>query len=302
MYTFKTPVQIKEGEAVVAFKTDQQDGLIFSIHGDKPNCHLSLILDNGSLKVAYNFDTSSSLLKFLDAETVSSKYRFDDGKLYSVRIVHNGKKVTIQLLGGKSTVNVKNLLPGDELLTGVKISIGSVKPPLSPQSGLPNNFVGCMSSFKYSYLPNMAEKPVLVDVFSLFGDGSKDVGGDGKFGPCGKSLPTPPPLPRLVGRPTSTTKYVRPMPSIVADTRSYALLIILIACVIAVLLIIVMVILCKHINRNLGAYRTNEDKRPLSGNTETSFSTQGDSEDGGHGTETESGSGKRGKKKPEVYV
>ena len=301
MYTFETPVLVNEGVAVVAFKTDQQDSLIFSIHGDKPNCHLSLVLMNGNLKVAFNFDTSSSSSKFLDVETFSSKYRFDDGKLHSVRIFHSGKKVTAQLLDGKSTLNTKNLESRDELLTGVKISIASVKAPLSPQTSLPNSFLGCMSSFKYRYLPHMAGKPVHIDIFSLFGEGSKDVGGDAKFGACSKPLPTPPPLPRLIGRPSPTTRYIRPAPQITKVTRDYSMFIILVACVIGLFLLLVIVILCRHINRNLGAYKTNEDRRPLSTGMEASPSAQADAEDG-RGPDTDAESEKRSSKKAEVYV
>jgi len=76
-------------------------------------------------------------------------------------------------------------------------------------------------------------------------------------------------------------------------------LIILLACVIVLFLLIVLVILCKYINRNLGAYKTNEDKRPLSRDTETAFSTPAGSD---NGTEAHSGSGNGGRKKPEVYV
>lgn len=298
MFTFKAPLQIKEGEAIVAFKTDHQNALIFSIHGDKLNCHLSLVLINGNLRVVFNFDTSSTSMKFFDVQPALQKSRFDDGKLHIVRVTHNGKKVAMHLLGEMSTMVIKNLEAGDDLLTGVKISIGSVKPPLSPQSGVPNSFIGCMSSFKYKYLPNMAQKPIILDIFALYGTGSKDVGGDGKIGPCSKSLPTPPPLPILIGRPTSTTRPVRPMQRMTV-VRDYSLLIILLACVIVLFLLIVLVILCKYINRNLGAYKTNEDKRPLSRDTETAFSTPAGSD---NGTEAHSGSGNGGRKKPEVYV
>lgn len=301
MYTFKTPVQIKKGEVVVAFKTDSKNGLIFSIHGDKQNCHLSLVIVKGSLKVAYNFKTSSVSSKFLDVETASRKYRFDDGKLYSLRISHNKKKVTVQMLDGKSEETFQALESGEELLTGVKISIASVKPPLSPQASLPNSFAGCMSSFKYKYLPNMKKKPVFIDLFALFSSGSPDVGGKGSLGPCGKSLPTPPPLPFLMGRPTTPTKYDKtPARRSTKSRLDYSIIIIAVACGVALLLLIIIVIFCKHINRNLGAYRTHEDKRPVFGHTETSFSPQQDSADGKEASEGPSKS--KGTKKPEVFV
>ena len=302
MYTFPTPVRIKEGEVVVAFKTTQADGLIFSIYGDKPNCHLSLVIMSGVLKVAYNFNTSSSSSKFLGVETASMKYKFDDGKVYSLKITHNDKKITVQMLDGRSAETVKNMDSDYELLTGVKISIASVKLPLSPQIGLPNNFVGCMSAFKYKYLPNMAKTAVLLDIFGLFGTGSKDVNGNGQLGPCSKSLPTPPPLPRLIGRPTTTTKHVRPAPRMVEITRDYSPIIIGAACAVAVLMLVIIVVLCKHINRSIGAYRTHEDKRPINGHAETSFSPQADSEDGMSATEADRQSKNKYQKKPEVFV
>lgn len=301
MYTFRKPEEIKEGFIVVAFKTIEEDGLIFSIHGDKPNRHLSLVMIKGSLKVAYNFQTASVTSKFIDVETASRKYRFDDGKLYSVKISHNAKRVSVQMLDGRSPEVVKTLDSTNDLLTGVKISIGSVRSPLSTQPGLPNDFIGCMSSFKYKFLPNMAEKQVLVDVFALFGTGSKDVGGKGELSPCGKSLPTPPPLPVLIGRPMVTTKYVKPVPRLEKTTGvDYSWLIVGIACAMAVILMVVILILCKHINRNLGAYRTYEDKRPLCGQNETSFAARagtaaGENNDDGLLEE-------KPRKKPEVFV
>ncbi len=178
--------------------------------------------------------------------------------------------------------------------------------PLIPLQGIPNYFNGCISAFKYNYFHNTVEKPVLLDVLALYGEGKQTVSGNGKPGKCGKPLPTPPPLPVLLNRPTKSPDRVVPIPgasSIMDDDMS--VIIIAVACALALLLIIVIILFCRHINRNLGAYKTHEDKRPLSTEHETTFMPPPDSRDGRGSTEptdsTDRGDAKPGKKQ-EWYV
>eukprot|EP00795_Rhopilema_esculentum_P014487 gene14487-5549_t len=302
MYTFVKPVQIMEGEAVLAFKTTSSDALLFSIHGDKPNCHLSLVLKDGSLEVSFNFDTTSSSSKVIKVHSTTEKGRFDDGKIHNVRVFHNAKKVTVEVLDRISEKRKEVASTNGDLLDGVKISIGRIKPPLPSTLGSVKTFIGCMSAFKYRYLANMASKPVLVDVFALYGKMDPSIGGSAFPGACGKALPTPKPLPYLFGRPTQSTATLRPFPRFYKVERDLSPIIIGVACGFAFLLLVILILFCKHINRNIGAYKTNEDRRPLSTDAETTFTPPPDSMDGPNGQDNAAKSSAKGTKKQEYYV
>ena len=174
-------------------------------------------------------------------------------------------------------------------------------PPLAPPDGVPNSYSGCISAFKYIYVPNLSTEPVKLDVFAKYIEGSKAVAGKVNSGPCGLPLPTPDPLPALLGRPTKSPDRVVPMPrSNPVAVGDMSPIIIATACCLAILLIVVLVLFCRHINRNLGAYKTYEDRKPLTANNkETSFSPAPESTDGGSPSvadssdKTDGGSGKK---------
>eukprot|EP00794_Sanderia_malayensis_P003730 gene3730-4252_t len=281
MYVFDKPVSVKEGRIMTAFKTDGQNGLIFSLRGDNQNCHITLVIQSGELKLLYNFDKASSAHETMQVAKLSGRTTFSDGKLYSLRIVHNEKRISFQLLDGKSKAQEQDIKSHNTILTAVKLSIASMAMPLLPQRGLPNSFNGCVSAFKYNYFSNMAAKPVSLDVLALYSEGKSSVTGKGTPGKCGKPLPTPPPLSDLLYRPTTTTFKTRPVPAANSITgNDLTIIVIIIGAVLALILILIIIFFCRHINRNLGAYKTHEDKRPLSADREMTQMSPPDSSDG----------------------
>ncbi len=290
---------------MTAFKTDHENGLIFSLHGDNPNSHITLVIQNGELKLLYNFDITTSSYQTMKIATGSGKTLFNDGKLYSLRITHNGKRVLLQLLDGKSKMQQQDIKSDDTILSAVTLSVASISMPLLPLTGMPNSFNGCISAFKYSYYTNSAAKPLSLDIFAMYSEG-KGVKGNGEPGKCGKPLPTPAPLPKLLNRPTKSPDKMMPIPgssSVMDDDMS--VIVIAAACALGLLLILVIVLFCRHINRNLGAYKTNEDRRPLSTEHEMTVMPPSEAKDGGRvSSEPDSPSGEDGKtgKKKEWYV
>lgn len=305
MYTFAKPIRIKQGEVVVAFKTSSENGLLFIIHGDKQSTHLSLVIQGGRLKLMFNFDVTNKTPEIIEVTTATGKNTFNDSKLHSLRIFHNGKKVSVRVLDGISKLQERSLSSGNRF-TAVKTSIASVVPPLAPPYGVPNSYSGCMSAFKYIYVPNLSTEPVKLDIFAQYIEGNKAVAGKVKSGPCGLSLPTPDPLPAVLGRPTKSPDRVVPLPrSNPVAVGDMSPVIIALACCLAILLIVVLVLFCRHINRNLGAYKTYEDKKPLTaGDKETSFSPAPESTDGGSPSVADSSdkADARGGKKQEWFV
>lgn len=202
-YKFQRNVQVQEGYINLAFKTSRPDGLIFQLQG-QGNAHITLVLQSGNLKLIYNFIPAETDGLSVQLKHPNAMGRFDDNKRHIIRIHHiRNQMYTYVLDDSNKPISSFRNISGPAIETSLfptprTLSVGKYNFAVP---GTSSNFVGCISGFRYLYLPQKAHIGVTIDMqhmlvtknSNLYASTPPPVNGS-----CGPALPTPSPLLPIV--------------------------------------------------------------------------------------------------------
>eukprot|EP00794_Sanderia_malayensis_P003718 gene3718-4238_t len=251
-HTFQNPVDVQEGYINVAFNTSLSNALIFQMRG-KDNAHMTLMLQNGALKLSFNF-VSGNLDKQLLITLRHPKPlgKFNDKVGHIVRVHHKENQIFAHVLDDVNvpinyTLNISapyTLMP---FPAPQKLSIGKRDTTIMSLA-LPQVFEGCVTGLKYHYLPVKARVGVTVDMLGLYNASlttsslwTKGSNRAPRKGSCGWELPVPPPLPTIV--PPLQFRFKNPVVTVAPTGSSYSfskVAIVIVICVLAIAAVILL--------------------------------------------------------------
>eukprot|EP00794_Sanderia_malayensis_P003719 gene3719-4239_t len=251
-HTFQNPVDVQEGYINVAFNTSLSDALIFQMRG-KDNAHMTLMLQNGALKLSFNF-VSGNLDKQLLITLRHPKPlgKFNDKLGHIVRVHHKENQIFAHVLDDVNvpinyTLNISapyTLMP---FPAPQKLSIGKRDTTIMSLA-LPQVFEGCVTGLKYHYLPVNARVGVTVDILRLYNASlttsslwTKGSNRAPRKGSCGWELPVPPSLPTIV--PPPQFRFRNPVVTVAPIGSSYSfskVAIVIVICVLAIAAVILL--------------------------------------------------------------
>ena len=202
-YRFQRKVKVQEAYINLAFKTNQANGIIFQLHGLR-NSHITLVLQDGALKVLFNFSPDETDVQSIQLKHPSAMGRFSDNQRHIIRLHHKQNQMFTYVLN-----DVSNPISSFRNISGPNIETVLFSEPASLSvgkytlvvPGIPTAFAGCISGLRYQYLPQNAQVGINIDMqyllatknSNLFPSNPSPVNGS-----CGQTLPVPPPLPTII--------------------------------------------------------------------------------------------------------
>ena len=267
-YTFQNIINVQEGYINVAFKTSLSDAVIFQLHG-KNNAHITLMLEQSSLRLVFNFLSEETDMQSLTIQTRTALEKFNDNKRHTIRVHHRGNQLFAYVLDDnnnpiKQTRNISQPFTTLIFPEPSKLYLGK-RGPLSVGSA--TTFQGCITGLKYQYLPVGARVGVNIDLLQLLKSRSSFLGSSipaPSNGSCGFSLPIPPPLPTIVAPPQF--RFRNPVVTVapIGTPFSFAKVAVIVIIIVLTIIAVVLLFVTLHcIDKYRKVYQAKEEKLAL---------------------------------------
>ena len=262
-YQFQRKVQVQEGYLNLAFKTSVTDSIIFQLRGLR-NAHITLVMQAGVLKLLYNFSPDETDFKSIELKHPTAMGKFSDNQRHAIRIHHKKNQMYTYVLDDNSNpISAVRNISGPTIETApfpepAFLSVGKYR--LSVPS-IPTTFAGCISGFRYQYLPQNAQVGVNIDMQSLLVTKNTNLITSPTppvNGSCGPSLPIPPPLPPIIE--PQQFKFRNPVVTVAPIGSKFTFAKIVVVIIIIVLAILAIILLFITLNC-IAKYRRKYQKK-----------------------------------------
>lgn len=268
-YRFQRKVKVQEAYISLAFKTKQLNGIIFQLHGLK-NSHITLVLQDGALKVLFNFSPDETDVQSIQLKHPSAMGKFSDNQRHIIRLHHKQNQMFSYVLNDNN-----NPISSFRNISGPNIETVLFSEPASLSigkytlivPGIPTAFDGCISGLRYQYLPQNAQVGVNIDMqyllatknSNLFPSSPSPVNGS-----CGQTLPVPPPLPAIIE--PQQFKFRNPVVTAapIGSNFTFAkVVVVIIIIILAIMAIILLFVTLNCISKYRLRYKKKEDELRL---------------------------------------